>query len=101
MKEKSTENSENRGREYREKSRNAQINREARATLIAAVVVMVFWWVTGFGLAGLDVTILYMPLWFVVSCFGSWFLSIGLVVFLTRRVFQDFSLDDDEAEVRS
>jgi uncharacterized membrane protein YhdT len=79
--------------DYKEK--HTIMGREARATVIAALVVMVFWWAAGFGLSRVDFTLFYMPGWFVVSCFGSWLLSIGLAVFLVRRVFKDFSLDDD------
>ena len=79
--------------DYREK--DALMRREAIATLIAAVVVMAFWWIAGFGLKDLDFTIFYMPGWFVISCFGSWLLAIALVIFLVTRVFTDFSLEDE------
>jgi uncharacterized membrane protein YhdT len=78
------------------KAKHAQMNREAAATFICAAVVMVFWWFAGFGLADSDITILYMPLWFVAGSFGSWFLSIALVVVLVRRVFKNFDLEDDD-----
>ena len=82
------------------KKKHALMRREALATIIAAVLVMVFWWVAGFGLAGLNFTIFYMPGWFVVSSFGSWLLSILLVIFLITRVFTDFSLDDEDEAAR-
>ena len=80
------------------KKKHAVMRREARATLIAAALVMVFWWVTGFGLQHTGFTIFYMPGWFVVSCFGSWLLSILLVIYLINRVFTDFSLDDEDQD---
>jgi uncharacterized membrane protein YhdT len=74
------------------------MNREAAATMISASVVMVFWWAAGFGLAHSGLTVFFLPLWFVVGSFGSWFLSIALVVFLTKRIFKNFSLEDDDTD---
>ena len=79
---------------YREKF--IQMNKEAKATWIVMAIIIAFWWITAFGMAGLDYTIFYMPAWFVVSCFGVWFLSIVMVVFLVTKVFKDFNLDDDD-----
>lgn len=81
---------------YKEKF--VQMNKEAKATWIAAAIIIVFWWVTGFGIYavnGASSTILGMPAWFMISCFGSWFLAIALVVFLVKKVFVDFDLDED------
>ncbi|MCL1818129.1 MAG: YhdT family protein [Spirochaetaceae bacterium] len=78
------------------KKKHALMRREARATLIAAVLVMIFWWAAGFGLARTSFTIFYLPGWFVVSCFGSWLFSVILVLFLIKRVFTDFSLEDED-----
>ena len=81
---------------YKEKF--VQMNKEAKATWIAAAIIIAFWWITGFGIygaSGATTTILGMPAWFMVSCFGSWFLSIALVWFLITKVFVDFDLDDE------
>jgi uncharacterized membrane protein YhdT len=78
-----------------DKEKHGIMRREAVASLIAAALVMVFWWAAGFGLARVDFTLFYMPGWFVISCFGSWLLSIGLVIFLITRVFKNFNLEDD------
>lgn len=78
---------------YKEKF--IQMNKEAKATWIVAAILIAFWWIAGFGTAGIDYTIMQMPGWFVVSCFGVWILSIVLVWFLATRIFQDFSLEDD------
>lgn len=81
---------------YKEKF--VQMNKEAKATWIAAAIIIAFWWITGFGIygaSGATATILGMPAWFMVSCFGSWFLSIALVWFLISKVFINFDLDDE------
>ena len=65
---------------YKEKF--VQMNKEAKATWIVAAVIIIFWWVAGFGVYsafGAGFTMFGMPAWFVLSCFGSWILSIVLV----------------------
>jgi uncharacterized membrane protein YhdT len=79
---------------YREKM--AQTNREARATVVALGGIVAVWLVGGFGLAGVDVQVLGTPLWIVVGCAGTWAAAIVAAVVLTRFVFADFSLDDEE-----
>ena len=79
---------------YREKF--IQMNKEAKATWVVMAILIAFWWIASFGTAWIDYTIFHMPGWFVVSCFGAWFLSIALVAVLVKIVFKDFSLEDDE-----
>lgn len=81
---------------YKEKF--VQMNKEAKATWVVVFIIIAFWWITGFGLYAVmpDATIMYMPVWFVVSCFGSWILSIILVWVLTSKVFKNFNLDDED-----
>ena len=79
---------------YREKM--AQTNREARATVVALGGIVAVFFVGGFGLAGVDVQVLGTPLWIVVGCVGTWAAAIAAAVVLTRFVFADFGLDDEE-----
>ncbi|GHS97988.1 hypothetical protein AGMMS50276_18980 [Synergistales bacterium] len=81
---------------YKEKF--IQMNKEAKSTWIVTAILIAYWWIAGFGTAGMDYTILQMPGWFVLSSFGVWILSIVLVWGLTVKVFKDFSLEDDEDE---
>jgi uncharacterized membrane protein YhdT len=81
--------------------KHALMRREARAALIAAALVMAFWWAAGFGLEDADFTVFYLPGWFAIGCFGSWILAVALVFFLITRVFTDFRLDDDAEEEES
>ena len=77
------------------------MNKEAKATWIVAAVIIIFWWVGGFGvynLFGEDFFIFSMPAWFVISCFGSWILSVVLVIFLIKNVYTDFDLEDNSEE---
>ena len=86
---------------YKEKF--IQMNKEAKASWIVAAVIIVFWWIGGFGvynLFGEDFFVFSMPAWFVISCFGSWILSIALVFFLIKKIYKDFDLEDKE-EIQS
>ena len=81
-----------------DKEKFTQMNKEAKATWIAGFIVMAFWWVTGFGIyaaCGAEWTILGIPAWMMISCFGSWFLAVAVVVFLVKKVYKDFDLDDE------
>ena len=85
---------------YKEKF--IQMNKEAKATWIVAALIIAYWWIAGFGVYGMvgsGWTILGMPAWFVLSCFGSWFLSIILVVVIVKKVFVDFDLEEEEPVV--
>ncbi|MBR5467993.1 MAG: YhdT family protein [Firmicutes bacterium] len=84
---------------YKEKF--IQMNKEAKATWIVAGIIIVYWFASGFGVYELmpEATIFSMPAWFVLSCFGSWILSIVLVIFLVKKVFKNFDLDDEEEEM--
>ena len=84
---------------YKEKF--IQMNKEARATWIIAAIIIIFWWIGGFGvynLFGDDFFLFSMPAWFVISCFGSWILSVLLVLFLIKKVYKDFELEDNDKE---
>jgi uncharacterized membrane protein YhdT len=74
-----------------------QICKEAAATGGVLAAIIVFWIVAGFGVAQLDITIGYLPLWAVTSTIGTWLFAIVLVKLLTTKVFKDMSLEDEEA----
>lgn len=78
---------------YRDKLKQA--DREARATVVALAVTIVVWAVGGFGLAGLDIKVAHTPLWVICGTVGAWICAIACAVYLDKRVFVDFSLDDE------
>ena len=78
---------------YGEKLR--QTNREALMTLGALAFVIIVWLICGFGLAGLDIQVLHVPLWVIGGLFGTWIAAIICSVVLARA-FKDFSLEDEE-----
>ena len=81
-----------------EKEKYHQVRKEAGATGLVLLAIIVFWAVAGFGLAACDVKVFHMPLWVVASCFGTWFLGVALVRFLTSCVFKDMNLEEDSHE---
>lgn len=79
---------------YKEKF--IQMNKEARATWILFFIMAAWWLGTGLGLKDVQATILGLPLWIFLSTIGTVILgSIGTVI-LTKFVFKNFSLEDDD-----
>lgn len=81
---------------HREKMQ--QITREARASALAVLAIILFWVLAGFGVSCLDITILHLPLWAITGCLGTWCFAVFLSVWLVRRVFKDFDLDCEASE---
>lgn len=77
-----------------------QMQREAVYTGLALLLLILFWLLAGFGAARLDVTVFHLPLWAVTSTIGVWFMAILLVKFLTKYIFRDMSLQDEEVQDR-
>lgn len=78
---------------YRQKMQQA--NREAKATVAALVVTIAVWIAGGFGLAGTGIEVFHTPLWVIGGTLGTWICAIAVSVFLSRRVFVDFSFDEE------
>lgn len=73
-----------------------QANREAVATVVGAAAVIIFWCLAGFGLADTDISFMHTPLWVWGGCVGTWLFAILVVFILTKKVFVDFDLDNEE-----
>ena len=73
-----------------------QIRREARATLLLFIIC--FLWNVGFayGLSGTGARLFGLPLWWLVSTPGMFVIAVIGVVFLLKKVFVDFDLEDTE-----
>lgn len=78
-----------------EKEKYRQVCREAAATGIALLILIVSWLFAGFGLSGSTITIFRLPLWAAASTVGVWLFSIVLVWILTKFVFKDMDLGDE------
>ncbi len=78
----------------------AASEREARATLAAALAVTVYFWGAIALFHGNAALFLGFPLWFLVSVVGGYVLSVVVVWWLVKRVFVDFSLEMKPEEDR-
>lgn len=80
------------------KDKFEQIAKEAKAVLWALIAIILFWVVAGLGISRLDITLFHTPLWVITGCVGTWIFSIIIVVFLMKRVFKDFSLEEEDGD---
>jgi uncharacterized membrane protein YhdT len=78
-------------REQKEK----QIRKEARATLILFLICFV--WNVGFayGLSGTGARLFGLPVWWLISTPGMFLIAVAGVVFLLKKVFVNFDLEDN------
>ena len=81
-----------------EKKKYRQVQREAVATGIVLLLLILFWLVAGFGLSGSEIKIFHLPLWAVMGSVGVWFMAIFLVRVLTKTVFRDMPLSGEEKQ---
>ncbi|MBR0400769.1 MAG: YhdT family protein [Mogibacterium sp.] len=71
------------------------MRKEAKATLILFAVCCV--WNIGFayGLSGTGIRVAGLPLWWLISTPGMFVLAVIGVVYLLKKVFVNFDLEDD------
>ncbi len=75
-----------------------QINKEAKATLLVLLLVVLFWTISGIGVSRLNITIFHTPLWAITGCIGTWIFSVVAVWVLVKKVFKNFDLEEEEEE---
>ena len=78
--------------------KNCQIRKEARATAILFCIC--FLWHVGcaYLLSGTGIKVLGLPLWWLLSTPGVFVVAVVGVMILLKKVFVNFSLDDDDEE---
>ena len=79
-----------------QKDKWKQMNKEAKASGLALLTIIIFWILAGFGVAQLHITLAHTPLWVITGCLGTWIFAVLLVAWMMKYVFKDFELDDDE-----
>lgn len=72
--------------------------KEIKATFFLILIVAAWHIGFGFGLNGIDIMILGMPLWFFVSTIGAFVISVVGVIILLKFVFVNFELGDEMDE---
>ena len=80
------------------KEKYRQIKKVAGACVAALLVLIVFWAIAGFGVSHLNITVCHTPLWAITGCIGTWIFSIIMVVWMVKKVFKDFDLEDEDEE---
>ncbi len=78
-----------------EKGKYRQVQREAIATGMILLLLILYWRAAGFGLSGTDIRIFHLPLWAVMGTVGVWSMGILLVRILTKTVFRDMPLSEE------
>ena len=78
--------------------KHKQCLKEIKATMFVVFVCFLWHVLTAFLLNSKGGTLFHMPLWFVVSVFGTIILAIIGVIWLLKFVFVDFSYDEEECE---
>ncbi len=73
-----------------------QIRKEAKATLLLFLICFI--WNVGFayGLSGTGARLFGLPVWWLVSTPGMFVIAVIGVVFLLKKVFVNFDLEDTE-----
>ena len=76
--------------------KDKQIRKEAFATLILFLICFI--WNVGFayGLSGSGARMFGLPVWWLISTPGMFVVAVIGVVFLLKKVFVNFDLEDDE-----
>ena len=76
--------------------KDLQVRKEAKATLILFLICFI--WNVGFayGLTGTGIRVMGLPLWWLVSTPGMFVVAVIGVVYLLKKVFVNFDLEDDE-----
>lgn len=75
--------------------KDKQIRKEAKATLILFLICFV--WNVGFayGLSGTGARLFGLPVWWLISTPGMFLIAVAGVVFLLKKVFVNFDLEDN------
>lgn len=80
--------------------RRAQLRKETTISILLYAAYFLWWYFTGYGLADGDSNhysyIMGLPLWFFLSCIVGYLWFCVATVFVTKVVFQNISLDDEE-----
>ena len=76
--------------------KDKQIRKEARATLILFLICFVWNVAFAYGLSGSGARLFGLPVWWLVSTPGMFVVAVIGVVYLLKKVFVNFDLEDNE-----
>ncbi len=72
-------------------------NKEAKATFFLSLIIFAFFALSILITKDLNIFVMGMPLWFVLSCLVGYLLSVVGVIVLVKYFMQNFSLDDESS----
>ena len=78
------------------KEKDSQIRKEARATLILFLICFVWNVAFAYGLSGTGARLFGLPVWWLISTPGMFVIAVIGVIYLLKKVFVNFDLEDDE-----
>ena len=86
-----------------DEQRNAQIKKEAIVSVIMYAVFFLWWYITGYGLAGRGTPetytyVLGLPMWFFLSCIVGYILFSIATIVVVKKLFKNFDLGEEESE---
>ena len=76
--------------------KDRQIRKEARATLILFLICFIWNVAFAYGLSGTGARLFGLPVWWLVSTPGMFVIAVIGVIYLLKKVFVNFELEDDE-----
>lgn len=82
---------------YSDKMRRA--NKEALYSVIALVIIVVAWLLGGVCLSGVDAQFASTPIWIIGGTLGTWLVAVVISIVFAKRIFANFSLDDENDEI--
>lgn len=69
-----------------------QMDKEAIATFGTALLVTIVFWLAIALTHDIQANLLFMPLWFVLSCIGGYLFSIVVVLVLVKKIMRNLEL---------
>ncbi|MDD5945645.1 MAG: YhdT family protein [Clostridia bacterium] len=79
--------------------KNQQVRKEAKATVILFVICFLWHVGFGYGLSGVPIYVCNLPLWWIVSTPGVFVVGVVGVIFLLKKVFVNFVLDEEGGDI--
>ena len=76
--------------------KDRQIRKEARATMILFLFCFVWNVAFAYGLSGTGARLFGLPVWWLISTPGMFVIAVIGVVYLLKKVFINFDLEDEE-----
>ena len=76
--------------------KDKQIRKEARATLILFLICFIWNVAFAYGLSGTGARLFGLPVWWLISTPGMFVIAVIGVIYLLKKVFVNFELEDDE-----